>query len=523
MISNTLPTFEVTFLPSLSCFILTGATLVISLSAATVDESIVVADVSVRGSAVSITCPSATSKTHAKADSGCSCKSCTCHACKVNGANDLLVVTRSPSSIFDVARSLSSATTHVRALAPALPDQKVESKSEFFVVWGLTMLRAVLGAATISLYYASIANLPLEDAVALFFCSPVFAAVLEWIVFRTQVPNVYSLAGCTATVLGVFLLSQPELFEAMVSKLASIFIASPFSLLNSAPSTTITAAAAAATTLTKLRTFLGAAASASASPFWMLIAALAAITNASSFLVVRQIGNRQSALVLTLCYHGTVVVVAGVALYFGFPSGGYYIPPTFVQARHLAIVALTQFFGQLLLNRGFQLESATRGSAINVLQMLFSYVWDITILKESIVLPSVLGGISVTAGVLLVAASGGSGSKPQDCISEEEKAEIQHVKRQESMIAAGVMPLVMPSRPSMTLPVSVGADSLTEPLLRGGCGGGCECSAMATAVIAAEGGCCGATVVVPGAAPEEKLKEEDEEEEEEEGENCSYV
>lgn len=43
----------------------------------------------------------------------------------------------------------------------------------------LTLLRGLLGAAALTMYYIAIELLPLKDAVTLFFSSPVVAALLE--------------------------------------------------------------------------------------------------------------------------------------------------------------------------------------------------------------------------------------------------------------------------------------------------------------------------------------------------------
>eukprot|EP00201_Polytomella_parva_P024238 CAMPEP_0175045032 /NCGR_PEP_ID=MMETSP0052_2-20121109/4166_1 /TAXON_ID=51329 ORGANISM="Polytomella parva, Strain SAG 63-3" /NCGR_SAMPLE_ID=MMETSP0052_2 /ASSEMBLY_ACC=CAM_ASM_000194 /LENGTH=121 /DNA_ID=CAMNT_0016308455 /DNA_START=511 /DNA_END=876 /DNA_ORIENTATION=+ len=87
---------------------------------------------------------------------------------------------------------------------------------------------------------------------------------------------------------------------------------------------------------------------------------------------------------------------------------------------------MTQFLGQILLNRGFQLESATKGSAVNVVQMLFSYVWEILVLKKPVVLASMMGSGAIAVGVLLVAlmassSSPESSSRPIEWLASDDK------------------------------------------------------------------------------------------------------
>lgn len=59
--------------------------------------------------------------------------------------------------------------------------------------------------------------------------------------------------------------------------------------------------------------------------------------------------------------------MSAVPLAAHFPSAA--VTPDRRQAQLLAVVVAAQFCAQFLLNRGFQLLSATRGSAVNVLQV----------------------------------------------------------------------------------------------------------------------------------------------------------
>lgn len=86
------------------------------------------------------------------------------------------------------------------ALTP-LPDSRS--------VFGLTILRAVLGSTALALFYLSIQQLPLKDAVTVFFTSPVIVAMLEWAVVPGDSPSIVTVIGCMLTVVGVWLVSQP--------------------------------------------------------------------------------------------------------------------------------------------------------------------------------------------------------------------------------------------------------------------------------------------------------------------------
>jgi hypothetical protein len=72
---------------------------------------------------------------------------------------------------------------------------------------------------------------------------------------------------------------------------------------------------------------------------------------------------------LWLCrwYHLIVLFVTLTPMLASYPAKA--VVPTCHQLMLLVGVSACQFAGQLMLNRGFQLLSATRGSAINVLQV----------------------------------------------------------------------------------------------------------------------------------------------------------
>lgn len=188
----------------------------------------------------------------------------------------------------------------------------------------LTLLRAALGAASLTLYYVSIEQLALKDAVTLFFCSPVIAAVLEWCIRGDNI-NAGSMFGCLSTVLGVFLVTQPDCVHHIVN------MGSPHAM-------------------------------------GMVVAGAAATANAGAFVVVRLLQNSQSALALTWWYHMVVMIATFFPLLISYPSAP--VMPSTRDGLLLAAIAACQFIGQLLLNRGFMIMTATRGSAINVLQVM---------------------------------------------------------------------------------------------------------------------------------------------------------
>ncbi|KAF5832118.1 hypothetical protein DUNSADRAFT_12129 [Dunaliella salina] len=262
----------------------------------------------------------------------------------------------------------------------------VANGSDWKKLWGgsstvmlYTILRAILGAGALVLYYLSIEYLPLKDAVTLFFCSPALAALAEWVINRESL-SASVIIGGTFTILGVFFVTQPGCFH----KLGEA---------------------------TEIESGLAPGRSGG-----MLLAILAATCNAGAFVAIRMLQGAQTTLTLTWWYHLVVASVTLVPMLLGHPSQVVW-RPSYPQLGLLAGITITQLSGQFLLNRGFKLMTATRGSAINVMQVLWSYLWEILILKESLNAVSAMGGVCVMAGVLIVS----SNAPPH--VSSRERAE----------------------------------------------------------------------------------------------------
>ncbi|EFJ52587.1 hypothetical protein VOLCADRAFT_103076 [Volvox carteri f. nagariensis] len=300
------------------------------------------------------------------------------------------------------------------SVAVKLNGLNVRSKS--WRIAGLTLLRGALGATSITCFYLAIEVLPLQDAVTLFFCSPVVACLLEFAV--TGESQGWACAAATVcTVAGVVLVAQPPCIFSHHEQHhthqhhhqnqggggdAGSGGGSGGSGGDGAPSGFVQGLLGGSGTYPAVASsFPMGSGSETIAAGGAALATVAAITNAAAFVVIRVLRRSQSTLVLTWWYHGVVVVFSATALTLGYPASP--VLPTRRGCGLLVVVGLTQLLGQLLLNRGFQLESATRGSAINVLQVLFSFVWDVAVLGDQPALVSVAGSSLVAAGVVFMA------------------------------------------------------------------------------------------------------------------------
>lgn len=290
--------------------------------------------------------------------------------------------------------------------------QKVPLKSPSLSVFSLTIGRGLLGATSTVCFYLSVVLLPLQDAVTLFFCSPVFATLLEWLYTRES-QGWGVVFGTGATVAGVVLVSKPAwLFPSNVIHSGMNGQHSP--LLGDVFGASLVPAGLRADPSG------GNAAQERSHLIGVLLATAAAAANGSGFLVVRMLPKTQPAVVLVWYYHLTVALVAAVMVSGSFPHPA--VIPTRSEAMLLGCILCTQFAGQLCINRGFQLVSATKGAAVNVLQVLFSLVWDLTILGDHASVLSLVGSACVAGGVLAVALSKSSAAAKATSAAEHAAA-----------------------------------------------------------------------------------------------------
>jgi drug/metabolite transporter (DMT)-like permease len=279
------------------------------------------------------------------------------------------------------------------------------------------MLRGLLAATTVVCYYSSIESLPLPVAVGLFFFNPVFCLMLDAAVADRHVPPA-AIASCLLTVLGVLAIGWHDqmlwLLEQLVPPLQQLQQLQPAA--SAAQGVTVAAGAAGAFPATDL-------------PLeGVLFGLAAAAANAAAFVCVGVIGPRVSPLCLTWWQHLVVTHVAVAAIFlrnlgplefrFSSSSFGSELSSLFaalgstssigssisgsstgwssmccdvlcglaldasdaladladaLPSRHdgmlLLGVVVANFFGQLLLNLGFQRVDAGRGAAINTSQV----------------------------------------------------------------------------------------------------------------------------------------------------------
>jgi len=296
------------------------------------------------------------------------------------------------------------------AAAPAAAVAAVPSATPS--MQSLLLLRGLLGAATVTAYYAAVEELPLPVAVALFFFHPVLALLLDSAVNDTHVPS-RAASSCALTVLGVLVIGWHDQLMLHLEQ-AAVF----FETLGSEGFAGAATAAAAAGQEVIMGPEL--------SLYGVLMGLVAASANAAAFVVVGRIGREVPT--LDVCWwqycvttHAAVAVLLLSQLESAVvhasatsqPFGSVALSgmqevllqvqqslPSQHDALLLSGVVVANFLGQLLLNAGFQRIDAGRGAAINTLQVLFANLWDVVLLHSAPSAAMLAGSGMIAAGVV---------------------------------------------------------------------------------------------------------------------------
>ncbi|GLI61169.1 hypothetical protein VaNZ11_003457, partial [Volvox africanus] len=307
----------------------------------------------------------------------------------------------------------------------------------------LTLVRGAFGSVATIAFILSLQLLSLKDAVTLFFTSPIIALLLDWLLLGR--PPGYGGAAATAfTLAGALMVTQP-----------SFLLGDHGRSHRGAEGTDSTSGQSGDGNENGL------------SSLGVALALVAAAANASGFLTISLLRGLQHPLVLTWWYNLVLAVMTASPLVLQWPQAP--IMPSRREVPLLLAVGSTQLAAQLCLNRGFQLESAGRGAAINVLQVLFSFILDVAVLGDKPSLLSVGGSSLVATGVLFVALSSDQRIGPGD--GHQCSGVTYDTNRKPSASRTQHRVLVDPggdeaaTRVTLARDPQVAEDSLTEPLL----------------------------------------------------------
>ncbi|KAJ1926082.1 hypothetical protein IWQ60_004094 [Tieghemiomyces parasiticus] len=229
------------------------------------------------------------------------------------------------------------------------------------------LLRGTTGAVGLACYFYGLTHLPLADATVIFFTGPVFTAILAHFALHERFTHVDRVAA-TLSMFGIVLVAKPS-FLFGVSHL-------PDDIL-----------------------------------FGRLLAVLAclagAVLSAMGYVIVRKVGRDVHYLVHVIYFGGISTLVSGLPFVLngsllpflgsgGGDSAGKFIWPRTTE-EHLLLsgVGLAAFFGQALLNNGLQLSRAGPATLMRNLDVVFAFVFGVTIFHEIPDVMSILGSVII--------------------------------------------------------------------------------------------------------------------------------
>ena len=278
----------------------------------------------------------------------------------------------------------------------------------------LLVARGTVSGCAVVFFYAAVERLPLADALALNFLSPVILTLMSRAV-HGEAPGKSGLAAAVATVAGVALVCQPE----------ALFGGSGgggggSAGLGAAPEDAVAVSSSSFSSSSSQKTYrLGGIA----------LAVLSAFCAATGFTVLRALSQRPegppAALTTAAYFHLCSLLVSSVPLLFevataiargerlpgvGEPGAG---PPHLPADIFLAaILILGGFAGQTLMNRAFLLEPAAKMAALNTAQVLYGHIFGLVFLGERENVPGAVGSALIAAGAVAAALGGkGGGGK----------------------------------------------------------------------------------------------------------------
>lgn len=239
----------------------------------------------------------------------------------------------------------------------------------------LLVLRAGFGAAAVCAWFYGCQVLPLPDAVTLQFTTPAFAAAIA-VVLVGEKWTPLDMFGAAVCLFGVALIAHPTWMFGVADEQEGGDEESK----HSAPLQAL----------------------------GVLITTIGSVLAGLAYVYVRKIGDRASAVTMVL-YYGYISVpvsLIGSRLFEGtwnVISGGRTRPFTVVECILILLIGILGHIAQWLLNAGLQMETAATGTLATCTQIVWTYVFELAFLHESLNQWSIMG-TGLILGYLCVVA-----------------------------------------------------------------------------------------------------------------------
>ncbi|KYQ92295.1 hypothetical protein DLAC_06257 [Tieghemostelium lacteum] len=216
----------------------------------------------------------------------------------------------------------------------------------------LLFIRGLSGTFSLIAYFLTLTVLQLSEAVIISFTSPVITAALAAIVLKEKWGKFEALCACLSLV-GV------------------VIVAKPAFLFHSA--------AAAGSDLPGTKKLI-----------FYLIGLSGACFTAISYITVRKVGPGTNPFIL-VCYFSAVGSIVHFPAIFIFQK---FVWPSWGAWGIITLMGIIAVIAQASVNRGLQLEKASKAAAMNYIQIVFTLIWELIFLHESVDLIT-LGGTAL--------------------------------------------------------------------------------------------------------------------------------
>jgi drug/metabolite transporter (DMT)-like permease len=213
----------------------------------------------------------------------------------------------------------------------------------------LLVVRGVVGVAALSLFYFALTRLPLGDATALFYITPLWTALAAVPVLRER-PAGLVLAGMGVSLAGVVLIAKPSLLFGRAGALDGLGVAA------------------------------------------MLAASL---VSGVVYTVVRKLRETDTP-------HVIIFWLSWIGVAAALPFAGGWVWPRGADWLWLLGTGTSALLAQIALTHGLHLETAGRALSVGYLQVVFAFVWGALVFGTLPDAWGLLGAALIVASVLTV-------------------------------------------------------------------------------------------------------------------------
>jgi len=225
--------------------------------------------------------------------------------------------------------------------------------------WGTNkrglVFRGVLGFGGLTLYYLSLAYLPLADATTIQQTTPVLTAVIAWFVLRERIGWTTAFA-IACGIAGVALVVRPT--------------------------------------------------GAGLDPIGILVGIGAALCSSAAYVTVRQLVRTENPLVIVFYFP---LIATPLAIPWALAT---WVTPAPLEWLLLLAIGLATQVGQVFLTKALVLETASRATSIGYIQVAFAMIWQWTVFSDAPTLWTLAGAALIILGTAAVARANQAATRP---------------------------------------------------------------------------------------------------------------